>query len=177
MRININLLPPNERKSELPLRRLLSIATVCVVMILGGLYVFGLYTASALERQLSDTKNQSELLRPTREKMIAANARLQQINLKNNLLISLTQERKSWYAVLAHLGTVTPPQVWLTELSSADRNILRLKGNAATYPDMVRFIELFNKNELLSEPVLLSAEKDSVLPVTRFEMIVKIKGL
>lgn len=177
MDIKINLLPPSARNEELPLKKLLAIVAVCLIFVLSGLYAYGLYTAWQLERQLSDTRNQFELLRPTRDKMAAANSKQQQINARNNLLITLTKERKSWYAVLTHLGTITPPQVWLTELTVAEKNTLRLKGMAATYPDMAKFMQTFNSDEMLGEPVLISVEKDGTLPVTRFEMIAKIKGL
>lgn len=177
MDIKINLLPSSARKEELPLKKLLAIATALVVFVLSGLYGYGLYTAWQLEQQMSDTRNQYELLRPTRDKMAAANSKQQQINAKNNLLITLTKERKSWYAVLTHLGTITPPQVWLTELTVAEKNTLRLKGMAATYPDMAKFMQIFNNDEMLGDPVLISAEKDGTMPVTRFEMIAKFKGL
>lgn len=177
MNIKINLLPLSARKEELPLKKLLAIVTVCLVFVLSGLYAYNQYTTWQLERQLSNTRNQFELLRPTRDKMAAANSKQQQINTKNNLLITLTQERKSWYAVLAHLGAITPPQVWLTELTAAEKNTLRLKGMAATYPDMAKFMQVFNSDEMLGDPVLISAERDGTLPVTRFEMIAKFKGL
>lgn len=177
MNIKINLLPASARKEELPLKRLLATAAALVFLLLSGLYGYSLYTAQQLEQELSDTRNQYELLRPTRDKMTASGSKQQQINAKNNLLISLTKERKSWYAVLTHLGTVTPPQIWLTELTVAEKNTLRLKGMATTYPDMAKFMQIFTNDEMLGEPVLISAEKDGTLPVTRFEMIAKFKGL
>jgi type IV pilus assembly protein PilN len=177
MNIKINLLPPSARKDELPLKKMLAILTVCLILVLSVVYTYGVYTAWQLEHQLSDTRNQFELLRPTRDKMAAANSKQQQINAKNNLLIALTKERNSWYAVLTHLGAITPPQIWLTELTVAEKNTLRLKGMATTYPDMAKFMQTFNSDEMLGDPVLISAESDGTLPVTRFEMIAKFKGL
>ena len=177
MNILINLLPPAERKAKLPLAKLLVAIAAFTLLTLGGLYAFGQYTAWQLERQIHDTRNQYELLRPTREKMNTAIGKQQLIDQKNNQLVALTKERKSWYAVLTHLGTVTPPQVWLTELQLADRNTVRMKGMASTYPDMAKFMETFNNDDMMGEPVLLSAEQDAALRTTRFEMIVKLKGL
>jgi type IV pilus assembly protein PilN len=177
MSITINLLPPSERRSEWPLTKILAVITVGVFLVLTGMYAFSWHTSWTLERQLADTRNQYELLGPTREKMAAANSKKQQLDVKNNLLINLTKERKSWYAALIHLGTVTPAQVWLTELAAVDKNTLRVKGMASTYPDVAKFLEQFDKNEMFGEPVLLSAEKDNALPAAKFEMTMKFKGL
>ena len=177
MDIRINLLPPSERTSELPVRKLLFFIAAAVFLIMGTIYAFGMYTGWQLENKISSAKNQHELLRPTREKMIVANSKQQQISVKNNLLVALTKERRSWYAVLTHLGAIMPPQVWLTDLSLADKNSLRLKGMASTYPDMVRFMDAFKQDEILTEPLLMSADRDTASSATRFEMTVKFKGL
>lgn len=177
MNIRINLLPPKAREKKLPLKKILTLLTAGLVMVMTCLYVYGIYETWQLERRLQDSRNQTELLRPTQEKMAAANTLQLQMNAKNTILIALTKERKSWYALLAHLGTVTPPQIWLTELTAAEKNTIRLKGMAATYPDMANYLKNFTNDSMLEEAVLISAEKDGSLPVTRFEMIAKIKGL
>ncbi|MCX7780938.1 MAG: PilN domain-containing protein [Negativicutes bacterium] len=177
MNIRINLLPPEARRQAWSTKRIMAAVAILTIIVLAGLYMYNLYLSWNLERQLAAARNQYELLRPAREKMLAANSVEQQIAAKQNILVGLTRERRSWYAVLTHFGTVMPDKVWLTELSLVEKGALRLKGMAAAYPDIATFMERFSRDELLGEPLLISAERDSALPATRFEMILRFKGL
>ena len=108
--------------------------------------------------------------------MLAANEKQQIINNKNTILLTLTNERKSWHAVLARFGNVTPPSVWLTEMEATQKNIV-LKGMAVNYPDLASYMQKIGQDTIFAEPILIRVEQDSTLPVTRFELSVKIKGM
>ncbi len=89
----------------------------------------------------------------------------------------MTKERKSWHAVFAHLGTVVPEQVWLTEVSAGNENLLLIKGKAANYPEVAAFLKKLAKDSLFTDMVLIKAEQEMMLDTLRFEVSVKIKGL
>lgn len=175
--IRINLLPPSERTSDFPLTRMMGASVFLLLLVVAGVYGYGLYTELTLQQELQQARNRYELLRPTQEKMLAANQKQQAITSRSAILTTLTKERKSWHAVLSHLGVATPVQVWLTEVTAGDKNLLLIKGMAATYPDLADFIEKLAQDSFFADPVLIKAERDSALPATRFELSVKIKGI
>ncbi|HAK75071.1 MAG TPA: hypothetical protein DCP36_18825 [Sporomusaceae bacterium] len=175
--IQINLLPPEERSIEIPLKRAIRVSIFFVCLLLVSLYGYGLYTELTLQQDLQRARNQYELLRPTQQKMLAADQKQQAIINKNAILTALTKERKSWHAVFAHLGTVVPEQVWLTEVSAGNENLLLIKGKAANYPEVAAFLKKLAKDSLFTDMVLIKAEQEMMLDTLRFEVSVKIKGL
>ncbi len=175
--IKINLLPPAERQERWPVNRLFAIAALLVLMCFCVVAGYNAYTIAKLEDRLAVVQQQLELLRPTQAKMAASSAQQQGINTKTALLTKLTTERRPWYALVARLAVIVPPQIWLEELGTGDKNTFKFKGNALTYPDLASFIQLLEQDDLFTEPLLIRAERDNQLAVTRFEMTVKIKGL
>lgn len=173
----INLLPPSERQPKWALRRILLAISLAISIICAGIFMYGEYAIWKLERQIDEAHNQYELLKPTIEKMQEANNKKQQLDTKNNLLLQLTQERRPWYSIIARLGVVTPGQVWLTEVGMVDKHNLRMKGVAAGYPALADFMAKIEQDEILSQPTLIKAEHDRVVSFTRFEIMVKLKGL
>lgn len=178
--IRINLLPPEERQPKLPLTRIFTVIGVLFASILLAIYSYGFFTIFNLESKLHDTRIQYELLKPTQEKMQATNAILQDINAKNAILVTLTQERKSWHSIMTHIGVLTTPNVWLTEVGLVEKNSLKIKGMAVSYPDLAGFIKKLEQDELFVDTVLLNAEKfntNQTTGVASFELSVKIKGM
>ncbi|EAX47864.1 Fimbrial assembly family protein [Thermosinus carboxydivorans Nor1] len=175
--IQINLLPPAERRPKWPLSRMFAAAGMVVVFVCVCLYGYSWYQIRELEVAIAQTRNQLELLRPLQAKMIDAQTKQQRLDAKNNILVALTRERQSWYALVARLGIVTPPQVWLTEVAAAENGAVRLKGMAAAYPDLAAYVKKLEQDDIFAEPVLVKAERDGARTVTRFELTVKVKGL
>lgn len=177
MMIQINLLPPEERMNVFSLNRIIGGSIFITGVLLIILYGYGFYMELMLQQDLQRAHNQYELLRPTQQNMLAANQKLQAIASKHTILTTLTKERNSWHAVFAHLGMVVPEQVWLTEVSVGNDNLLLLKGRAANYPEVAALIEQLAKDSFFSEPVLIKTERDGMLEAARFELSVKIKGM
>lgn len=175
--IRINLLPPDERQERWPINRLFAAALLLGLMCLSLFSGYNAYREYELEQELTAARQQLQLLQPTQEKMVTTNSQQQVFNAKNTLLTKLTAERKPWYAVVSRLAVIVPPQVWLEELGSGDKNTFKLKGNALTYPDLASFMQVLDQDDLFIEPVLIKAERDSQSAVTKFEMTVKVKGL
>jgi Tfp pilus assembly protein PilN len=175
--IRINLLPQEERVAKQSFTVAYMAVGLLVLFLCAGWYGYGVYQVWSLENSLHDTANRYELLRPTQEKMQAVNAKQQQIDAKNNILLALTQERKSSYVIVTHLAAITPPQVWLTEVASAEKKLIRIKGQARTYPDLAAFLGKFEQDTMLGDPVLIKAERDTVLAATKFEITIQVKEL
>ncbi|MBP2635086.1 MAG: Fimbrial assembly protein (PilN) [Firmicutes bacterium] len=176
MAVKINLLPPSERQPRWPVNQLMAVGAIMIVTVLMGIVGFQKYTIWRLEHELAVAQQQYALLQATQKKMLLGNSKNQQAAAKTGLLLTLTAERKSWYTILNRLAVVTPPQIWLTELTGGDKGSLQIKGNALTYPDLVTFLQLLEQDELLTTPQLAKAEQDAKLAITRFELTVKIKA-
>jgi Tfp pilus assembly protein PilN len=173
--IRINLLPLAERQPKWRTGRIFSALIFLVVIAFAGVWGYFLFSLAHTEQSLEEVKNRHQLLRPARDAMVAANAKQQGIDAKNNVLIGLTRERTSWYAVLTQLGAKTPPELWLTDLT-VDKNALKLMGMVKSYPDLATFMRKFEQDDLFAEPALVKAEKDLATAATKFEITLKIKG-
>ena len=174
--IRINLLPPAERQPAWRTGRIFTALTLLVAVALAGVQVYYVLMLDHTDRRLAETRNQYELLRPTRDAMLAAGAKQQAVDEKNAVLMALTKERTSWYAVLTQLGAKMPPELWLTEITT-DKGGVKLNGLAKSYPDLAAFMRKLEQDAVFAEPVLVKAEKDAASAATRFEMTVKIKGM
>lgn len=174
--ITINLLPPEMRGRRIRLRRIVIMVYCLVFLLCGSVYGYGLYAELQLRAELQEMQNRYELLRPTLDRMKAAQQQQQQISGKSAILLNLTRERQSWHAVLAHIGVLTPSTVWLTEMEGGNKHIV-LKGMAVSYPDVAAFLEKLAGDTFFAEPVLIRTDRDEELNVTRFELTVKIKGM
>ena len=175
--LTINLLPPARRRSTWPLKKLALVTGGVFITLVLGIIIFNTYKIWELEQQLAALSQQYELLRPTREKMQLVTDKQRLINEKHAVLLNITAKQVSWNAIIVHFGMITPPQIWLSELSAGEQQVLLVKGNAATYPDLANFITLLEQDELLGEPVLLKAEQAAENLYTTFEMTVKIKEI
>lgn len=174
--IRINLLPPEERQPLLPLNKIFISATLIVFLLMLSIYFYTVFSIWNLERQITEAQNQYELLKPTRDAMQTANTRQQTISAKNSILQGLTKERRSWYALTTHLGMVTIPQVWLSEIGVGEGNMLKIKGSSYTYPDLAAYLKNLEQDEMFQEPVLLNAERVAATGATKFEITVKFRG-
>ncbi len=174
--IRINLLPPAKRKPKYASMRILTVVCILLMLFMGGMYGNNMYKMWCLECQINENRAKYELLRPTQEKMQSTNDKQQMINSKNALLVNLTNNRKSWYAIVAHFGAITPPQVWLNEFGAIEKDSVKLKGSAVTYSELAGFLQKIKQDDYFFEPVLDKAETDAKL-LTSFEITVRIKGM
>ena len=175
--ITINLLPPSERMPTWLFRKTVFLSGIILLVLYGSIFVYNWYTIWSLEKDLAVARQHYSLLRPTEGNMQLAANKQQAIDKKNNTLVAITKEQKSWYVVISHFAMITPPQIWLTELVANDKNSILLKGNAMTYPDLANYLDSLEKDKLITEPVLIKAEQDSKFNYTKFEMTVKCKGI
>ncbi|WP_158618823.1 PilN domain-containing protein [Methylomusa anaerophila] len=116
--------------------------------------------------------------------MELASLKLAEIDKRKTLLLKLTNERKSCYAILAGLGTIVPPEIKLTGMETLGKDVILIKGIAEKYPDLAKFMQLMEQNEsnIFIQPILIKAETDTTTSsissiATKFELNIKLKGL
>jgi Tfp pilus assembly protein PilN len=174
--IRINLLPLAQRKSTFRFGLLYTVIVGSVLFVFAFIYAYHAVKIAALETSIETTRQQYELARPTQKKMVLANQKIQQMAGKDQVINNLLKERSSWASLLSHLAGITIPEVWLTEITG-EKNVLHIKGGAADYAYIAKFLNQLEQDALLSEPTLVNAENDSKQPATKFEITVKLKGL
>lgn len=177
--IKINLLPPSERIPKYPIKRIIGLISCLVVISFTAIYCYNAFVIWNLERQITVTQNQYELLKPTQQAMLNAGNKQQTINAKNNILTSLTSERKPWPPIINHLAAMTTPRVWFTEISEADKETLKIIGIAADYQELAAFLRNLEKDKMFSDPTLVHADSSPSQAIigTRYEITVKFRGM
>lgn len=175
--IRINLLPLAERQSKWPVDRLL-IVTGCLMSILFScLYSYNIFALWNMDGKLQATRNQYQLLQPTRDIMAKANSKQQLFDKKNNILLKLTKERQSLYAIIQHITTVSPAKIWFTEMVKGDKGTIQIKGWAINYPEIAQFMKIMEDDQLMIDSALTNVEKKDTATAATFEIIVKPRGI
>lgn len=175
--IRINLLPPAERQPDWPLNRLFAIIGSALAIILLLVYCSTVFMIWQKERQLTEERNQYELLRPTEVAMKTAVTKQQTISAKNAILVNLTNERKSWPPLITHLAMLTTPRIWFTELGAVNKDAIKIVGLADNYQEIATFLQRLEQDGIFAEPSLVQAEIMSDNKATKFEITVKLKGI
>jgi type IV pilus assembly protein PilN len=174
---NINLLPLVERQPKWPINKLLFISSILLVLIYSSMYSYNAFKIWTIEKELQSARNQYELLQPTLEMMRNSNNKQQLIDKKNNIVALLTKERNSWYPTVQHLVTITPQQLWFTDLSKSDKGVMQIKGSTTTYSIVAEFMKNMEQDPFFIEPTLSKVESDTNTPLIKFEIMVKSKGM
>ena len=69
-----------------------------------------------------------------------------------------------------------PRRVWLTEIGSAQKGVLQMKGNALSYPELVTFLSKMEQDKSFAAPALLKAEQTEKSSLTKFEITARVRG-
>ncbi|MDF2634697.1 MAG: Fimbrial assembly family protein [Pelosinus sp.] len=173
----INLLPLIERQSKWPINKLLCIVSILAILVYSSAYSYNVFRIWNIEKELQSTRNQYELLQPTLKVMQTSNQKQQLLDKKNTIIAFLTNEHKSWYSTIQHLVTITPQQLWFTDLSKSDKGILQIKGLTTTYPVVAEFMKNMEQDPFFIEPILNKVESDNNTSLLKFEILVKPKGM
>lgn len=177
MKIRINLLPPEQQPPKWHYGRLLLLPIILMLMVIGALFGYGEYRYWALEKELAETRSRYESLNVGEQQMRIAQTRQAAVQARERILLQLSNGRYSWHGTMAHLGAFMPRRVWLTEIGSAQKGVLQLKGNAMNYPDLVVFLSKMEQDRMFVEPTLLKAEQNERSSLTQFEITAKVGGV
>ena len=177
MKIRINLLPPDQQPPKWRYGRLLLLPVVLILLVIGALFGYGEYRYWSLEQELIQTRSRYESLASGEQQMRIAQTRLAAVQAREKILLQLNNGRYSWHGAMSHLGVFMPRRVWLTEIGSAQKGVVLLKGNALNYQELVTFLSKLEQDRFFVDPTLLKAEQNERGSLTQFEITAKIRGL
>ena len=177
MKIRINLLPPEQQPPKWRYGRLLLLPVVLMLLVIGALFGYGEYRYWSLEQELIQTRSRYESLASGEQQMRIAQTRLAAVQAREKILLQLSDGRYSWHGAMSHLGVFMPRRVWLTEIGSAQKGVVLLKGNALNYQELVTFLSKLEQDRFFVDPTLLKAEQNERGSLTQFEITAKIRGL
>ena len=177
MKIRINLLPPEQQPPKWRYGRLLLLPVVLMLLVIGALFGYGEYRYWSLEQKLIQTRSRYESLASGEQQMRIAQTRLAAVQAREKILLQLNNGRYSWHGAMSHLGVFMPRRVWLTEIGSAQKGVVLLKGNALNYEELVTFLSKLEQDRFFVDPTLLKAEQNERGSLTQFEITAKIRGL
>ena len=177
MKIRINLLPPEQQPPKWRYGRILLLPVVLMLLVIGALFGYGEYRYWSLEQELIQTRSRYESLASGEQQMRIAQTRLAAVQAREKILLQLNNGRYSWHGAMSHLGVFMPRRVWLTEIGSAQKGVVLLKGNALNYQELVTFLSKLEQDRFFVDPTLLKAEQNERGSLTQFEITAKIRGL
>lgn len=177
--IKINLLPPEKRILNCLSKTALSIIIFFIILICVFVYVQGCTQIYTLKDQLERSNERYELLSKSVERKQAIEEKNISLEKKNNVLIDLSKNRISEYAIMIHLSNLVIDNVWLTEVSLNNNNELILKGNAVDYKTLATFLKKIEQDRIFRNTSLINSESKqdplSNKSITVFEILVKFK--
>ena len=176
MKIRINLLPPEQQPPKWRYGRLLLLPVVLMLLVIGALFGYGEYRYWSLEQELIQTRSRYESLASGEQQMRIAQTRLAAVQAREKILLQLNNGRYSWHGAMSHLGVFMPRRVWLSEIGSAQKGVLQMKGNALSYPELVTFLSKMEQDKSFAAPALLKAEQTEKSSLTKFEITARVGG-
>lgn len=177
--ITINLLPPEKRKKQISLKRLITVVMSCFVIVWVGIYFFMLCQAAIMQDTILSAKESYQLMTKSIEKKEMTEKKQQLINKKDAVVTGISKNTNAEYAVLSNISELVTPNIWLTEIHMDEKKVVRIKGNASSYPQLATFLNRFENNKAFTEVSLGSANviKISNQEITQFEVTAKFKEL
>ena len=177
MKIRINLLPPEQQPPKWRYGRLLLLPVILMLLVVGALFGYGEYRCWTLEQELSQARSRYESLATGEQQMRIVQNRLAAVQAREKILLQLSGGRYSWHGAMSHLGVFMPRRVWLTEIGSAQKGVVLLKGNSLNYEELVIFLSKLEQDRFFVDSTLLKAEQTERGSLTQFEITAKIRGL
>ena len=177
MSIRINLLPYEQRPPRWHYGRLLMLPVLLVLFLMSALYGYGEYRNWELDQQLIRVRSRYDALASAEQQKGIALTRQAAVQAREKILLQLSGSRPSWHTTMIHLGAYMPRKVWLTEIGSAQKGVLQIKGNAISYPELVSLLGKMEQDNYFTESTLLKAEQNEKDSFTKFEITAKVRGL
>jgi len=178
-RNQINLLPSEQRASEVVLYRLFAGILILLSCCFVSWYTYTCVKIYNMEQQLTKNDAALQLLDESMSRRTKVTEIRQKIDDKNSILVNLSNQKISWYAMMVHLGNLVVDDVWLTEVHISDKNELSLQGKSLDYQDLAAFVKNFEKDTLFSEAALINSKNihDETFSkdITVFEITAKFK--
>ncbi len=175
--VRVNLLPPERRPVKNRIKLIALFLGLTLLLADVSSYWYNYYRRQKVEQQITAEENRLQLLYPAYERLREADGKQKQIASRQQILLTLTRERKSWYGILAELSLIIPPQVRLTEIGTGDGGWLFMRGTTDNLAGLTDFMDKIEQSELLAEPELKKSEWNPEAAVLVFELTTKIRGI
>lgn len=173
--VRINLLPPRYRRHGPAAQNvvILSAATFAALLLLvyAGFYL----SLVAARHDLMSVEHRLALLQPAEENMRQVEDLQQTRERKRAILLTLTQQNRSWHDAIVRLSAHAQDTIWFSELSGQDRNSLQVKGWARNYQDLADFVHRLEGDAALQTVTVTEARMDTKMPLTDFTLIIYFK--
>lgn len=177
--IRINLLPPEERRPEIPYARV-SLSFVGLFLLL-LVIIYGVQCARiwSSEKALLTVRSRYIQLQPEREAMEQAADKQRQIEAKMVVVNQLVKTRTAPYNVVPRVAALMNENVWLDETKVNQNNdkVVELKGSTFAYEDLVQFVSRLEQDELFKTVILKSTEGDIKGGILKFTLEMKLKEI
>ena len=178
--IKINLLPLEQRKVHLPLNKIFLISTGVMFLLMIAVYSAGVIEEYFLKQELEKTNETYHQMSYVVDRKQQFDIKQQEINKRNDILVSLSKNTKSWNSLLVHLGSILTTDVWVTDVKMNDKQVLSIRGMAASYPALAKTLKNFEKDNFFVNANLVNSEagkgeQDKALTV--FEIQTSFKEL
>lgn len=174
----INLLPPEDRKYDMGLRRrMILIGIVVYLVILIGIYLVNIYHINQMKSESVSLDEQIKMLEPNLKRVQEMEHARQELESKFEMGQSLDQEF-DFYKLLIWLSQQTPSQVTLNQMSYGDRKYA-FEGEAHDYEGIATFVAVLKDSEYFSDVELISSftnmSSESSISF-KIRAILKVKG-
>ena len=137
-----NLVPDAAKRKRVPMAKLYSLGTVCVV-VLGVLLISGGWCYKTVQAsRLQKVHVQIQNLSLWQKRYEEQEARSQKIKVFSEALQKLERERLLWSKVLPALGSSTPENCWLTNIKQREASkIVEVYGKAKSMEEVKKLLE------------------------------------
>lgn len=174
----INLLPPEDQKQGMDLRRwLILIGIVVYVFILIGIYLVNLYQITQLRSETASLDEQIKMTEPNLKRVQELEQTRQKLESKLKAGQSLDQQIY-FSQLLVWLSRQIPPQVTLSRMSYGDESYA-FEGEAYDYGSIANFIAALKDSVYFTDVELISSftnpNPESSIGF-KIRAILKIKG-
>lgn len=177
--IRINLLPREDRRSDIPYARVASFFILIFIVLLGSIYGVIAAVNWSAQRDLAAAQARYDELLPVRQAMEQAGDKQKQIDAKQVLVNQLEKSRISPYNLLTRIAAALPPNVWLdeTKVNQSDASMLELKGEVGAYPELAQFIKRLEADKAFSAVTLKDTDVDQKAGLWKYTLELKLKGM
>ena len=162
--VGIEFLPMEEREERIRLWRLAgNFVVACTLIVVSLLFVRNVWLLSKADAQAEALRQEYALDLRERDAMTEFARGKAALSDTEKSLQALSEERRSWYALLSALGTVGVDGVYLTEIDVQEDGAILCGGRAMDHGRLVAYLEQLGRETvpLLEQPELKESATDA----------------
>ncbi|MDU2065667.1 MAG: PilN domain-containing protein [Sporomusaceae bacterium] len=129
-----------------------------------------------MKSEVRTLQSKLSIYQPMKAQMEAARQSEASLAEKTTTIETIQQGAVVWTPIFINLAILAAPQLWFTDLE-VEKSYIRIKGKALDYSFVTAFMDQCGQSESFADPFLIHAGRDEKEPVTKFEIVLKLKGL